>query len=85
MNNEGYTLPPGPAPTNHGNTRSAWVLTLGVLLGLTIVGVGMSIPHAGLLISGLVITGISGVAAWILRAQGYGQPVPARSDDWYEG
>lgn len=85
MTHEEYTLPTESAPANHGHTRSAWVLTLTVLAGLTFVGVGMSIPHVGLMVFGAAIVVVGSVIAWILRSQGHGQPLTARSSDWYEG
>lgn len=85
MTHEDITPPPHAAPTNHGRTRSAWVLTLTILVGASITGVGMVIDNQGLTIAGLVVMVVGGIASWILRERGHGQPVAPRSEDWYEG
>ena len=85
MSTEVYKLPPNTAPANHGRTRSAWVLTITVIIGAAITGVGVAIAHTGLIVSGLAVLAIGMVAAGVLRLQGHGQPVSARPGDWYEG
>ncbi|MDN5559842.1 MAG: hypothetical protein L0G23_10485 [Ruaniaceae bacterium] len=85
MTTEEFVLPPGPAPVNHGRTRSAWVLTIAVIIGAAIAGVGAAIPHTALLVSGLAVLVLGLIVAGVLRLQGHGQPVEARSGDWYEG
>jgi len=79
-----YTLPLEAAPKNHGNTKAAWVLTLGVLLGATVLGVGMAIAHIALQFTGLALIVAALAVSYGMRLNGMGQPVPQRTEDWYQ-
>lgn len=79
-----YTLPREAAPKNHGNTKAAWVLTLGVLLGATVAGIGLAIGHLALQLTGAVVVVAALAVSYGMRLNGMGQPVPERSKDWYQ-
>lgn len=79
-----YTLPPRATPTNHGHTTASWILTLGVLAGALIAGIGMVIIANNVVIVGIVVMIAAAIGSFAARALGHGQVVPERSDaDWY--
>ncbi|MCK6209013.1 hypothetical protein KZX45_00450 [Georgenia sp. EYE_87] len=83
-----YSLPPAAPYANHGRTKAAWVLMLGVCLGFLLAGVGLIISNDVIVIASVVITLGSIVISVIMRGMGLGQPVPRAGDeaekkDWY--
>ncbi len=66
---------PDVAPHNHGKTVAGWATMAGIVLGVTISGVGMMIPNGPLIWVGLGVV-VAGLAAGaVLRALGHGQPL----------
>lgn len=79
-----YTLPPKATPTNHGHTAASWIMTLGVIAGALIAGVGMVILANNVVIVGLVVMVGAVVASIAARLLGHGQELEERaSGDWY--
>lgn len=84
MAHETYTLPPTPAPRNHGRTGASWALVSLVLLGTLIVAAGLTSGNADVWIAGLVVLAGGVAASLAMRALGHGQPVVVRPRvDWY--
>lgn len=83
-----YTLPPAAPFSNHGRTKAAWVLMLGVSLGFLVAGVGLIISNDMVVVAGVVVTLASIVISVIMRGMGLGQPAPTSTEetenkDWY--
>jgi hypothetical protein len=83
-----YTLPSAAPYSNHGRTKAAWLLMLGVCLGFLVGGVGLIISNDVVVIAGAVIAVGSVVVSVIMRGMGLGQPVPrataeTEKKDWY--
>ena len=65
---------PASAQHNEGKTVAAWVTNGGIVLGVTISGIGLMIPNAALSWAGLGVAVAALVAGAVLRALGHGQP-----------
>ena len=66
---------PDVAPHNHGRTIAAWVTNSGIVLGVTISGIGMMLPNSVLTYAGIGVVAAALVAGAILKALGHGQPL----------
>jgi len=66
---------PAPAAHNEGKTIAAWVTNGGIVLGVTISGIGLMIPNAALSWAGLGVAAAALIAGAVLRALGHGQPL----------
>ena len=82
---ETYTLPPGVAPHNEGNTPAAWAMFCAVTIGLGVAVVGFTLGSWILTIVGLVLLVGGLLLSLAMRRAGKGQPLtdtPRRT--WYE-
>jgi len=66
---------PDPSSPNHGMTRAAWVLNVGIVIAFVTAGVGMMIGAMWLIWVGIAIAVVSLASGAALRALGYGQPL----------
>lgn len=73
-------MPPTAAHRNHGRTIAGWALFWFVAVGAVFVGIGLTFGPEVLIKVGAVIAVIGLIVSPILRAMGYGQPVPPRVD-----
>ena len=72
----GLRTPPTAAPLNHGKTRAAWTTTLLVVLGGTLVAVGMILEAVVLIAVGAAAILLGLVAGRVMQAMGLGQQYP---------
>ena len=72
-------LAPDSAPFhNEGKTTAGWTLSIGLMIGSLITGIGVIAAIPAATIAGLVVCAASLVVSGALRAAGRGQPhVPA--------
>jgi len=66
---------PDPTAPNHGKTRAAWVLNVGVVIAFILAGVGMMIGATWLIWVGVAVAVVSLASGAALRALGHGQPL----------
>jgi len=66
---------PAPASHNEGKTVASWVTNSGIVLGVTISGIGLMIPNSVLTWAGIGVVAAALVAGAVLRALGNGQPL----------
>lgn len=57
----------------HGQTVAAWVLTVTVILGSTLIAIGIFIANAAIWQIGIVVAGVGSIVSFVLHQLGYGQ------------
>lgn len=68
-----YTVPP-PPPHNEGKTVAAYTLNFGVVIGATLICLGMVLPMTILMWAGAGVIAVSIIAGIALALAGFGQP-----------
>lgn len=71
-------MPASAAAANHGRTIAGWALFWIVIAGAIIIAIGLSFGPNSLIVPGIVVVAVGIIASAVLRALGYGQPVPPR-------
>ncbi|PWD49599.1 hypothetical protein C8046_01615 [Serinibacter arcticus] len=72
----GDKLPPASPFHNEGKTVAGWLVCWGLIIGSTILGVGMIAAIMPLVIAGSIVCAATLVAGGAFRAAGHGQPQP---------
>ena len=57
----------------HGQTVAAWVLTVTVILGSTLIAIGIFIANAAIWQIGIVVAAVGSIVSFVLHQLGYGQ------------
>lgn len=78
-NREKAYLPPVAPPRNHGHTVAAWVAMASVMVGATVIAVGLVVPASWLVWTGAGVIVLGLLVGGVLRKAGLGQPEPSRS------
>lgn len=58
---------------DHGKTTAAWALTILVIIGSTLIGIGMFFEISLVLQSGIAVTVLGGIVGYVLHQLGFGQ------------
>lgn len=66
---------------NEGKTPAGWLVCWGLIIGSTLLGVGMIAAIMPLVIAGAIVCAATLVAGGALRAAGLGQPQPVLKED----
>lgn len=59
--------------SEHGQTVSAWVMTISVIIGSALIALGVFLETAPLWITGIAISSIGAMVSYVLHQLGYGQ------------